>query len=134
MKRLYIGLIVTVGTMILCLLILAVMLKPPEIAAGTLRIGDLCMEVYTTHGDACDCCAPLWGGGIVTARADLTSVQVGEWATITLLDGTRLVLECAAIVPCIRVGRWLVGLRGIIRADGDVVVFTHASAYRFVRL
>lgn len=134
MKRLYIGLIVTVGTMILCLLILAVILKPPEIAAGTLRIGDLCMEVYTTHGDACDCCAPLWGGGIATARADLTSVQVGDWAVLTLLDGTRLVLECAAITPCLRVGNCLIGQWGITQAEGEIIIYDKCTAYWFVRL
>lgn len=134
MKRLYIGLIVTVGTTILCLLILAVTLKPPEIAAGTLRIGDLCMEVYTTHGDACDCCAPLWGGGIVTAGADLTSVQVGDWAVLTLLDGTRLVLECAAITPCLRVGRYLIGQWGITQAEGDIIVYDAFTAYWLARL
>lgn len=134
MKRLYIGLIVTVGTMILCLLILAVMLKPPEIAAGTLRIGDICMEVYTTHGDACDCCAPLWGGGIAVTDADLSGVQEGDWATITLLDGTRLVMECAAITPCLRVGNCLIGPWGITRAEGEIIIYDKCTAWWFVRL
>ena len=91
-------------------------------AAGLLCIGDIRAEVYATHGDACDCCAPLWGGGIAVTDADLSSVQEGAWATITLLDGTRLVMECAAILPYIRVGDWIMTQYGILRPEGDILV------------
>lgn len=103
-------------------------------AAGTLCVGDICAEVYTAHGATCDCCAPLWGGGIVTARADLTSVQVGDWAVLTLLDGTRLVLECAAITPCLRIGSYLIGQWGITQAAGEIIIYDKCTAWWFVRL
>lgn len=91
-------------------------------AAGALRIGDICAEVYTAHGATCDCCAPLWGGGIAVTDADLSSVQEGDWAVLTLLDGTRLVMECAAITPCIQVSSWIVTQYGILRPEGDILV------------
>lgn len=103
-------------------------------AAGILRIDDICAEVYTAHGATCDCCAPLWGGGIAVTDADLSSVQEGDWAVLTLLDGTRLVMECAAITPCLRVGNCLIGPWGITQADGEIIIYDKCTAYWFVRL
>lgn len=103
-------------------------------ADGTLCIGDICADLYTLDRPACDCCAPLWGGGIAVTDADLSSVQVGDWATITLLDGTRLVMECAAITPCLRVGNCLIGPWGITRAEGEIIIYDKCTAWWFVRL
>ena len=102
--------------------------------AGILRIGDICADLCTLDRPSCGCCAPLWGGGIAVTDADLTSVQVGDWATITMMDGSRMILECAAILPCIRVGNWIVSQHGIFRAEGDILIYNKCTAYWFVRL
>lgn len=121
---------------VVLLLLCALPLLHPDdsIAAGIMRIGDLRAEIRTTHAPTCDCCAPLWGGGIATIEADLSSVQAGDWATITLLDGTRLVMECAAITTCLRVGDWLIGQWGITQAEGEIIIYDKCTAYWFVRL
>lgn len=103
-------------------------------AAGTLCIGDICADLYTLDRPACDCCAPLWGGGIAVTDADLSCVRVGDWATITLLDGTRLIMECAAITPCLRVGRYLIGPWGITQAEGEIIIYDKCTAWWLVRL
>lgn len=102
--------------------------------AGRICIGDVAGELEMRTVPSCDCCPPLWGGGIATTTADLSAIREGDWATITLLDGTRLVLECAAILPCIRVGDWIVSQYGIFRAEGDVIVYDKYKAYMFVRM
>ena len=103
-------------------------------AAGTLCVGDICAALYTLDRPPCCCCAPLWGGGIAVADADLSGVQEGDWATITLLDGTRLVMECAAITPCLRVGGYLIGQWGITQAAGEIIIYDKCTAWWFVRL
>ena len=123
--------------MILCVLLLLIAFyggMTTEYPAGILQIGDIQAEVYTTHAPTCACCAPLWGGGIAVTDADLSSVQAGDWATITLLDGTRLVMECAAITPCLRVGNWLIGEWGITKAEGEIIIYDKCMAWWLVRL
>lgn len=111
------------------------MLSPDDgCVAGRIRIGDIHAEIYTSHGAACDCCPALWNGGIATTPADLSSVQVGDWADIKTLDGGHYVGECVEVIPCIRVGRWLIGWRGVVKAEGDIIVYAKGRAYRFVRL
>ena len=105
--------------------------------AGRIRIpaAGIHAEVLTaSHGPDCGCCAPLWQGGIASTTADLSSVQVDDTAELLLLDGSRLVLECAEIVPCIRIGNALIGWRGVIEAQGDVLLVCGGRVYRFVRL
>lgn len=103
-------------------------------AAGTLCIGDVCAKVYTLERPDCDCCAPLWGGGIAVTDANLSCVQEGDWVTITLLDGTRMVMECAAITPCLRVGNCLIGPWGITPAEGEIIIYKGYTAWWFVRM
>ena len=103
-------------------------------AAGTLCVGDICAALYTLDRPSCCCCAPLWGGGIAVTDADLSGVQEGDWATITLLDGTRMVMECAAITPCLRVGNCLIGPWGITRAEGEIIIYDKCMAWWLVRL
>ena len=105
--------------------------------AGRIRIpaADIHAEVMTaSHGSDCGCCGTLWQGGIASTTADLSAVQVDDMAELVTVDGDRLVLECVAVEPCVRVGRWLIGWRGVIRAQGDVLVYSGGSVYRFVRL
>ena len=104
-------------------------------AAGRIVIGDTRADIYTTHKTGgCDCCPSLWGGGVAGTYEDLSTVQVGDWADIRTIDGGHYVLECVEITPCIRVGRYLVGWRGVVKADGDIIVFAGCRAYRLVRL
>lgn len=120
--------------LMLPLCVLPILSPDDGISAGTISIGDICAEVYTAHGATCDCCAPLWGGGIAVTDADLSGVQEGDWATITLMDGTRLVMECAAITPCLRVGRYLIGPWGITQAEGEIIIYDKCMAWWLVRL
>lgn len=103
---------------------------------GRIRIpsADLSAELYGTHVADCGCCPALWNGGIVSTLADLSPVEVGDMAKVTTLDGGRYVLECAEIVPCIRWGRWLLGWRGVIRANGDVLIVSGGKVYRWIML
>ena len=121
-----------------CILVLAIILcalpRPPTFHAGTMRLGDVLADLMTTTHGECDCCAPLWGGGIATTTADMSCVRVDDTATIRLLDGSRLVLECVEIVPCIRLGRWLIGWQGAIEPQGDVLIYSGGYAYRMTRL
>lgn len=103
---------------------------------GRIRItsADLSAELYGTPVADCGCCPALWNGGIVSTLADLSPVQVGDMAKVTTLDGERYVLECAEIVPCIRWGRWLLGWRGVVKAQGDIIVFSGGKVYRWIML
>lgn len=123
--------------MLLCVLLLLIAFyggMTTAYPAGILQIGDIQAEIYTTHAPTCECCAPLWSGGIATIEADLSSVQAGDWANLTLLDGTRLVLECTTIIPCIRAGPWLITLQGIFQAEGDIIIYDKCMAWWLVKL
>ena len=89
---------------------------------------------YTPCGDGCGCCGALWNGGVVSVEADMSTVHIYDMADLRSLDGEHLVLECVAIVDCIRVGRWLISWRGIMRPDGDVLLCTDATCWPFVRV
>lgn len=102
--------------------------------AGKMRIGDIRAEIMTTHGAGCGCCPALWNGGIATTTADLSNVRLYDMADIITLDGGHYVMECVEIVPCIRVGRWLIGWRGVVKVQGDIIVYSAGKAYRFTRL
>lgn len=102
--------------------------------AGKISIGDIHADILTAHEAVCGCCPALWSGGIATTLADLSEVQVWDTAEIVTLDGGHYVLECAEIVPCIRIGNVLIGWRGIVEAEGDVLIYSKGTVYRFVRL
>lgn len=103
---------------------------------GTLKISahGLRTVFMTTPGESCDCCPHLWNGGIAYAFESLSPVQVGDMADVTTLDGGHYVLECAEIVPCLRVGGYLVGWRGVVKVNGDIIMFSEGRAYRFIRI
>lgn len=101
---------------------------------GYIRIHGLSAEVRTDDIPNCCCCPPLWNGGIATTPADLSTVRLYDTATLTTLDGTRLVLECVEITPCIRWGRWLLGWQGVLSPNGDVLIVSRGMIYRWTRL
>lgn len=112
-------------------------LLPAQHVAGHIIIpaADIRAEVMTaSHGSDCGCCGMLWQGGIVTTTADLYTVQLYDTACLITVDDDSMALECVEIIPCLRVGRWLIGWRGVIRPEGDVLVVSGSRVYRFARL
>lgn len=92
-------------------------------------------DVYRmAHGAGCGCCGALWNGGQAIVRADVGAVRIGDMADMRSFDGEHLVLECVEIMTCIQVGRYLIGRRGIIHADGDVLLCAPATCWPFVRV
>lgn len=101
---------------------------PRQYVYGKLRIPahDIYADVYIRdHDEDCDCTTPLWHGGKVTVKADLSAVQLYDMATLTSLSGEYMVLECVSItgIPaCLQ------------KTDGDVLVVNDRLVYRFIRL
>ena len=101
---------------------------PRQYVYGKLRIPahDIYVDVYSRdHDEDCDCTTPLWHGGKVTVKADLSAVQLYDMATLTSLSGEYMVLECVSITG---IPAWLQ------KTDGDVLVVNDRLVYRFVRL
>lgn len=111
-------------------------LMPERQVCGRIRIStrDIHAEMLAEHGVDCGCCPSLWNGGVTSTTADLSTVSLYDMADIVTLDGGHYVLECMEIVPCIRVGNLLVGWRGVIKVQGDIIVYSAGKAYRFTRL
>ena len=109
-------------------------IMPEQYVCGKIRTGNIRADILTFSVAECDCCPVLWNGGIATTKTDLTSVQLYDAAEIITLDGGHYVLECVEIIPCIRVGRWLIGWQGLIWAEGDIILYNTYKAYRFTRL
>lgn len=103
---------------------------------GRIRIStrDIRAELMAEHGVDCGCSPSLWNGGVAHTDADLSPVQLYDMAEVYTLDGGHYVLECVEIIPCIRVGRWLIGWRGVVKAQGDIIVYNAGKAYRLTRL
>ena len=103
-------------------------LLPEQYVYGKLRIRsrDIYADVYIRdHDQDCDCTTPLWHGGTVTIKDDLSAVQLYDMAELTSLTGEHYVLECVSITG---VPAWLQ------QADGDVLVVNGWLVYRFIRL
>ena len=101
---------------------------PCQYVYGKLRIPahDIYADVYIRdHDEDCDCTTPLWHGGKVTVKADLSAVQLYDMATLTSLSGEYMVLECVSITG---IPAWLQ------KTDGDVLVVNDRLVYRFIRL
>ncbi len=129
---------VLISILMILLVILSVAYHPTnEEAHGSLRIpsDEINDSVSITgHGDACGCTDALWNGGQARTDADMHRVSIGATAYLTTECGTHYVLECVSIDRCVTIGEWLVGWRGIIRADGDVLIVSGNWVYRFTRL
>ncbi len=126
-------------TLMLPMVVLPILLdaQPSLHIAGEILIpaADIRAEVMTaSHGSDCGCCGMLWQGGIVTTTADLSTVQLYDMACLITVDGDSMALECVEIIPCLRVGRWLIGCRGMILPEGDVLVVSGSRVYRLIRL
>lgn len=95
---------------------------------------NLTAEVYSSPTSQCDCCPELWNGGLATVKADMSAVKVDDMAYLYLLGGERLVMECVAITPCVKLGGWLISWPSVLRVDGDVLIYSNGLVYRFVHL
>lgn len=113
------------------------LLLPAQHLSGHILIpaADIRAEVMTaSHGSDCGCCGMLWQGGIVTTTADLSAVQLYDTACLITVDEDSMALECVEITPCLRLGSTLIGWRGVLRPEGDVLVVSGGRVYRFIRL
>ena len=95
---------------------------------------DLIADIYGASTSECDCCAPLWNGGQASTLSDLSGVNIDNKAHLTLLSGQRLVVECVEITPCIRVWHWFISWKGIVKDNGDVLIFSNGTVYRWTIL
>ena len=123
-------------TLMLPLLVLPILDRDMHVA-GHIRIpaADISAEVMTaSHGSDCGCCGMLWQGGIVTTTADLSTVQLYDTACLITVDDDSMAMECVEITPCLRLGSTLIGWRGVLLPEGDVLVFSGGRAYRWIRL
>ena len=115
------------------LILLAIMLGPPEGCTdqyiyGHIRIParNILAEVYTTaHSPDCGCASALWNGGKITVNADLSYVEIGDMADLKTLDGLHLVLECIDIRK---------GLEWLVKPNGDILVINDRWICRFIIL
>lgn len=96
---------------------------------GQTRAGQLCipsedieMDLYRVY-DNCVCCyLGLYNGGRVEVRGiDLSDVCIECTACIEQED-VYLVLECVEIMNCVQIGNTLLSRRGVVHAEGDVLI------------
>ena len=101
---------------------------PRQYVYGKLRIRTrgIYADVYIRdHDQDCDCTTPLWHGGRVTVKEDLSTVQLYDMAELTSLTGEHYVLELVSVTG---VPAWMQ------KVDGDVLVVNGLYVYRFIRL
>lgn len=123
----------TIFLVMLLVVILSVLanidsILPRQYVYGKLRIRarDIYADVYIRdHDQDCDCTTPLWHGGRVTVKEDLSTVQLYDMAELTSLTGEHYVLELVSVTG---VPAWLQ------KVDGDVLVVNGLYVYRFIRL
>ena len=84
---------------------------------------DVKMDLYQVHDvQLCSCYYGLYNGGKIEVRGvDLSTVGIDCMADIRQED-VHLVLECVEILDCVKIGKALVSLHGVVNADGDVLI------------
>lgn len=104
-----------------------------QMVTGELMIpaADIYAQVSTNGVYTCDCCPPLWNGGIAMAATDLSNVKVDDMACLTMPNAQMFYLTCAEVVPCVLLRGQLLSWRGIIEHYGDILIYSHGYAYRF---
>lgn len=101
---------------------------------GTVKIPSAKIHtlLYPVHVDSC-CDIILWNGGKIYADDIDAFAEIELWDTATIKP-EGMVLECVSIDHCITIGGWLIGWQGIIRPDGDVLIVSGNTVYRFTML
>lgn len=80
--------------------------------------------LFLLHGGSgCACELGLYGGGfILGGDADTwAGLSLGD-AAILRAESAKMALELVDIIDCIRLGDWLIGVNGIVRPHGDVLL------------
>ena len=92
---------------------------------GRVRIpaANIHAEVLTAScTPSCGCCGIFWNGGVGFVDSDLSAISVDDTADLKTYDGGHLVMECFRIETCLLIGDTLIGLRGLIQANGNVIL------------
>lgn len=80
------------------------------------------MDLYRVHDGQLCCYYGLYNGGKIEVRGvDLSTVGIGCMVDIRQED-VHLVLECVEILDCVKLGKALLSQRGVVNADGDVLI------------
>ena len=113
--------------LLLPMIVLPLLSPRAQYVAGRIRIPARGIEasIYTSEAEPIDGMSSLWQSGTVTTDADLSNVQVGDFAHIYTTEGEHLVLECVRIRK---------GLGWFDKPQGDVIVINQKWVYRFTRL
>lgn len=127
---------------LLLILIMAPLIVVPLLSRGTVSVvgriripsADISADVFAVSVDGCNCGLELWHGGRASTLSDMSAVAIDDRAHLTLLSGQRFVVECIEIIPCIRLGRWLVSWKGVVKDKGDVLIFSNGTVYRWTIL
>lgn len=125
---------VTILIILLLPMIVLPLLSPrQQYVAGRIRIPARGIEasIYTSEAEPIDGMSSLWQGGTVTTDADLSNVQVGDFAHIYTTEGEHLVLECVSIMGCLVIGQTMITSWGrVVRANGDVLLYSNTQQMR----
>lgn len=127
---------------LLLILIMMPLIALPLLSTGTLSVVgriripsvDISADVFHVPTESYTCCVELWHGGQASTLSDLSEVSIDDKAYLTLLSGQRFVVKCVEIIPCIRLGRWLISWNGIVKDNGDVLIFNNGTVYRWTIL
>lgn len=127
---------------LLLILIMIPLIALPLLSTGTVSVVgriripsvDVSADVFHHVAESCTCGEELWHGGQASTMSDLSDVCIDDRAYLTLLSGQRFVVECVEIIPCIRLGRWLISWNGIVKDNGDVLIFSNGTVYRWTIL
>lgn len=93
-------------------------------------------ELYRFY-DGCSCCFfGLYNGGriISSGKEDWDCINVGDYAYIKSEELGKTVFELAEIIDCINVSEALIGLRGLIESNGDVLLCVYDNNSPVVRV
>lgn len=134
MKRIIHIKLIILLLLLVALVVVSFLSAPHELhAAGSIRIPARGIEasVYTREAEPIDGVSSLWQGGTVTTDADLSNVQVGDYAHIYTTEGEHLVLECVNIMGCLVIGQTMITSWGrVVHANGDVLLYSNTQQMR----
>lgn len=129
--------LITVAVIVSTILFLIYVNMPARHVSGMIYIPDagVCTEIeMTTNHSDCGCCGVLWNGGVVHVSSDFHRVQIYHMAYLIATDGTKMVLECIEVSPCIYIGNYVISLFGFEQPAGDLLVINKGMLYRFTCL
>lgn len=74
-------------------------------------------------GSGCACELGLYGGGVILGGDSeaWAGLALGD-AAILRAESAKMALELVEISDCVRLGDWLIGMHGVVRPHGDVLL------------